>query len=241
MANDVVAQDFQIDPTRHFSIFSPQRFGDTRIDVIGAGATGSSIVLFLAKLGATNIHVWDFDTIESHNLSNQMYGPSHIGMAKVDALYEVVQYLTGTKIVPHNEKVTEDTDIPGKYVFLLVDSIAARREIADNCLDGNMSTQTCIETRMGVETGWVYTFNPNVPSELAAWKATLPESDDAAAVETSPCGTPITVGMQANLIASLAVWQFVRAVRHSWTPEDPDTEAAEFKVNIAVRPYIMQF
>ena len=44
-----------IDTTRHVEVFSPDAFGSRRIDIIGAGASGSRIVLALAKLGIENI------------------------------------------------------------------------------------------------------------------------------------------------------------------------------------------
>ena len=73
-----------IDTRRHIDVFSPDLFGKRRIDVIGAGATGSRVVLALAKLGLDNIHVWDFDHVEAHNIANQVFGLADIGKLKID-------------------------------------------------------------------------------------------------------------------------------------------------------------
>ena len=75
---------------RHLSVFSPHAFGNKRVDVVGAGATGSRIVFSLAKLGVANIHVWDFDKVEEHNIPNQVFSLSDIGKFKGEALKEIV-------------------------------------------------------------------------------------------------------------------------------------------------------
>lgn len=39
-----------------------------KINVIGCGAGGSWLTFFLLKMGFNNIHVYDYDVIEEHNL-----------------------------------------------------------------------------------------------------------------------------------------------------------------------------
>ena len=58
---------------RQFEVFLPNKFKDKRIDVIGVGATGSYIVWLLAKIGLSNIHIWDHDVVEDHNIPNQCF------------------------------------------------------------------------------------------------------------------------------------------------------------------------
>src|SRR6056297_1732350 len=118
----------QIEPLRHMSVFSPEQFGSKRIDIIGCGATGSRIALELAKLGVSNLHLWDFDKVESHNLANQAFELSHVGEKKVNALAEIIQRATGLEVVTHDEAVTGMTPL-GNVVFLLTDTMASRKEI----------------------------------------------------------------------------------------------------------------
>ncbi len=195
-----------IDPLRHLSVFSPHAFGKRRIDVIGAGATGSRIVLSLAKLGVENIHVWDFDRVEPHNIANQAFGLGDVGKAKVDALAELVQLTTGTKITVHNEKV-DGTQSLGEIVFLLTDTMSSRQEIWDKGLKFKLKTNLLIETRMGADSGRVYSLNPNKPGHIKEWEATLYSDDEA---EVSACGASVSVGPTAEVISGLAVWQMIR-------------------------------
>jgi molybdopterin/thiamine biosynthesis adenylyltransferase len=217
-----------IDTTRHLDVFSPQKFGQRRIDVIGAGATGSRIVLSLAKLGIDDIHVWDFDVVESHNIANQAYALADIGRPKVEALRDLVKAQTGLEISIHNERV-DGKQALGHVVFLLVDTMAARKEIFEKGLRYKPRTKLMIETRMGADEGRVYTINPNKPAQVKGWEATL-YGDEAAPV--SACGTSITVGPTAELISGLAVWQFIR-----WAAIDAGhQDALEHEILFVLRP-----
>jgi molybdopterin/thiamine biosynthesis adenylyltransferase len=195
-----------VDPIRHLSVFSPAAFGQRRVDVVGAGATGSRIVLSLAKLGVDNIHVWDFDKVEEHNVANQVFGLGDIGSLKVEALARLVFEQTGVRIKTHAERVTGDT-VLGEIVLVLTDTMSSRKEIWDGALKLKLRTKLLIETRMGADSGRVYTLNPNKPGHIRAWESTLYGDDEA---EMSACGTSISVGPTAEIISGLAVWQMVR-------------------------------
>ena len=195
-----------IDPTRHLSVFSPHAFGKKRVDIIGVGATGSRIVLSLAKLGVENIHVWDFDKVEEHNIANQIYGLANIGELKVMALADAIKKSTGTAITAHNERVNGSKQL-GEAVFLLTDTMKSRKEIWDNGLKFKFHTKILIETRMGADSGRVYTLNPNKPGHIKEWEATLCSDSET---ETSACGASVSVGPTAETIAGLAVWQMIR-------------------------------
>src|ERR1700723_1389899 len=155
-----------IDTSRHIDVFSPGALGNVRVDIIGVGATGSRVVLSLAKLGLENIHVWDFDIVESHNIANQAYRLGDIGRLKVDALQEIVLDATGTRVTSHNEKVDGSQKL-GEIIFLLVDSMAARKEIWNKSIRNKIRVKLMIETRMGTDSGRIYTIVPADPDQIA--------------------------------------------------------------------------
>jgi molybdopterin/thiamine biosynthesis adenylyltransferase len=195
-----------IDTRRHLDVFSNVAFGSKRVDVIGAGATGSRIVLSLAKLGIENLHVWDFDVVESHNIANQAFGLADIGKAKVEALRDLVKQQTGLTINIHNEKV-DGSQTLGDVVFLLTDTMASRKEIWTKGIRFKMRTRLMIETRMGPAEGRCYALNPSKPAQVKGWEGTL-YGDEVAQV--SACGASITVGPTAEYLSGLAVWQLIR-------------------------------
>ncbi len=203
-----------IDPLRHLSVFSPHAFGQRRVDVIGCGATGSRIVLSLAKLGVENIHVWDFDVVEEHNIPNQAFWQEmHVvhdsakpKLAKVSAMAEIVEIATGTKITVHQEKV-DGTQSLGEVVFLLTDTMFSRKEIWEGALKFKLRTELLIETRMGADSGRVYSLDPNKLGQIKAYEETLCSDEEA---EVSACGASVSVGSTAEVISGLAVWQMIR-------------------------------
>jgi len=195
-----------VDPLRHLSVFPPHAFGARRVDVIGCGATGSRIVLSLAKLGVENIHVWDFDKVEEHNIANQAFGLGDVGALKVDALADLVYRDVGVRVQPHAERV-DGSQTFGDVVFLLTDTMASRKEIWERGIKYKLPVKLLVETRMGADNGRVYAFNPCMRSHILEWEKTLYSDDEA---EVSACGASVSVGPTAEIIAGLAVWQMIR-------------------------------
>jgi molybdopterin/thiamine biosynthesis adenylyltransferase len=224
-----------ISPVRHQSVFDPSKHRE-HIHIIGCGATGSRVFASLVELGLTNISCYDFDTVESHNLANQLFGAQQIGMPKVDALQKWYHDKTGmtppSSMEFHNKPV--DAKFPAQpldgYVFLLTDSMKSRRQIYDIYLHAGASERIIrvIETRMAAIHGNVLHFDPNDATAAAAWEATL--SDDEV-TEVSACGTSISVGTTAALIANLAVQQYM------WLCTNP--AGANARTDIYLRPLMV--
>lgn len=197
-----------IDTTRHIDVFNPGEWGARRVDIIGVGAIGSKIALSLAKLGVQQLHVWDHDVIEAHNIANQVYAQGHIGGSKAAAMADIAEYMTGTRPQEHGKWDGERG--LGEVVFLPVDSMAVRREFFE-AHRVSASTKLIIETRMGATHGQVLSYRPNDRASLDRYEATL-FSDDDAEVEANACGTAITVGPTGDIISGFAVWRFLRYV-----------------------------
>ncbi len=217
-----------INISRHSSIINPLDHRE-EIHIIGAGATGSRLFTSLVELGFTNISVYDFDKVENHNLANQVFQYSDIGHYKVDALKRWAEAKLGTesKTITYS---TERLPSPGVYlsgyVFLLVDTMSARKEIYEECIEGNENILYVLETRMASSYGNISTFNPITDGDN--WLSTLIGDDEA---EVSACGSSISVGTTASIISNLCVWQFMdRCV---------DPSAADDIVNIFLKPFCL--
>lgn len=212
-----------IDPTRHLDVFSPHAFGNKRIDVIGCGATGSRIILSLAKLGISNIHVWDFDHVEEHNIANQAYTLSDIGRLKGEAIKDIVKQSTGTDITFHLAEATGKERF-GEVVFMLTDTMSSRKNIWDKAIKYQPVTKLLIETRMGADTGRIYTIDPCKRNHIQRYEETLYE--DEVVTEVSACGASTTVGATAEMISGLAVWQMMRwfAIEYSCSEDQLENE-----------------
>ena len=195
----------KIETLRHDDIFQISTLNKNRgsctVDIIGVGATGSKIALGLAKLGLTNIRLFDDDKIEEHNIANQAFLPHQVGMPKVEAMKELAPY---ADFDCHNELYTGQVPL-GKVVFLLVDCMDMRKRIFND----NIKLKKCnimIETRMGASFSKIITINPSLLSDIKFWEDRWYPNDQA---EVSSCGASISVGCTSDLVAGYAVWQFV--------------------------------
>lgn len=199
-----------MDFLRQIEVFKPHEHGQKRVDLIGVGATGSYITFILAKEGMENIHVWDHDIIEPHNIPNQLYFEKcHIGMKKVEALKAIIKDATDTEIICHDQKVTGKVEL-GNIIFLLTDTMSSRREISESNFKNRPTIYCVIETRMGSNSGRIYTFNPNILNEYEEWEKTLCGDNEA---EVSACGGSISIASTASLIASMAAWQMKKVLK----------------------------
>jgi len=154
----------------------------TPIIVIGAGGIGSMLVLLLAKMGFENITVYDPDTIEDHNIPNQMlpYWSKYdnetcktyktVGGEKVWALGELARHITGED---HYTGISTRYD--GKLAPIIisgVDSMESRSGIWQSI---RMQTECklYIDARMGSETCAVYTIKPYAIDDINFYEKTL--------------------------------------------------------------------
>lgn len=111
---------------RQLDIVSPEQLSFP-IVVIGAGAIGSATVVTLAKMGCSDITVWEDDILEEHNVSNQLCKPSMVGRPKLEALRELTEDLTGVLIRAENRRY-RGQKLRG-VVIAAVDSMDARLDI----------------------------------------------------------------------------------------------------------------
>jgi len=215
---------------RHESVFNPTEH-PYPMHIIGAGATGSRVFAALVELGLTNIHVYDPDTVDDHNLANQIYIANDIGRPKIEGCYNFAARKLGVDTLPdefhfYERTVTEayisDGNVSGGVVFILTDTMDSRRQIfnalAKRCVAAtagrtsalNTAPMLIIETRMGSTHGSIFTVNPFDTAAHKQWLTTLVDDSDVDNIELSPCGTALSVGTTASLIANYAVWQMMQ-------------------------------
>lgn len=199
-----------IDIERSHGFFNPRDY-TKEINIIGAGATGSMVAYQLACYGLDNIHVWDYDVVESHNVNNQIYFLDNIGQLKVDALKDIIIHKTGTSIHTHNVKVTETemSSMEGS-IFVLVDKMDARKEFF---LAKKLSTNvdSWIETRLDPRFSLLYNVDITSPTCCNKYEKTL-YSDAESSAFLSACGSEITVLSAVMILSSYAVLEWIKNI-----------------------------
>lgn len=197
--------------TKQEELIVPHEFHH-RINVIGCGALGSWLVLFLLKMGFEDVHVYDFDTVEEHNIPNQVFKESDIGCLKVSAMSNIYGEFfkdEGVKkrLTTHNEKICRND--AGKLrgiVFSAVDSMKARKEIYEHSFKYGFS-DLWLEARIGLEGAYVYMLDKYDLEKYEKYEGTLYEDTEA---ELSACGVSQTALPAAVNCASIMIMQMIR-------------------------------
>jgi hypothetical protein len=190
---------------RQLDIFDNDKF-NLPVHVVGCGATGSWVCMMLAKLGIKEVHLWDFDIVEEHNIPNQAFQHADINRTKAKACNSLALDFGCMNYVIHEEAVTTDTPLSG-IVFILTDTMKSRSEIWKGACKYKTNIPLVIETRMGLDMCRIYNVNPTDLDEIKAYEASFSYDDDAA--EVSACGTSKSVVTSAMTTASVAVRQLL--------------------------------
>jgi molybdopterin/thiamine biosynthesis adenylyltransferase len=183
--------------TRQLDIIPTHILGEP-ITIIGAGAIGGWTTLALAKMGFTNITVWDHDVVDTVNMNSQFYRLADIGKAKAVALQNLVQDFTGTKVLIWPGRY-EKGAFPG-IVISAVDSMTVRKLIWDNH-QRSYGTRAIIDPRMGAEQALLYVMKPTAEDDREAYPKTLYSDTEA---EQERCTAKATI-YTANLLSGLVV------------------------------------
>jgi len=173
-----------------------------QINIIGAGAVGSWLTLALAKMGFSNLTVFDDDDIEVENMNCQCYSFNDIGKKKVTALKERVHELTGTNINAVVSRYEGDRAMAG-IVVSAVDSMASRRQAWEIHAKYGTQTNLFIDPRMGAEEALCYAYQPMKPDHVKQYEATLYSDDDAVHEPCTRKATMYTALMLSGLVAQI--------------------------------------
>lgn len=206
---------------RQQDILSPQQLEQVEITLIGAGGIGSPTALALAKMGIPKLTVYDPDTIEEHNLPNQLYAPSYvengveistIGQKKVILLHHLIRgFVTNLFFIMRPENY-ESQPLSG-IVVSGVDSMSARRTIWEGVKAHKDFVDVYVEARMGAEVGMVYTINPKDEVQSKWYEDNMLYSDlDALEIPCTARAIIYNTFMIAALISS-QVKKYIRGER----------------------------
>ena len=156
------------------------------IHIIGCGGIGSPTAIALSKMGAKEIHLYDHDKVELHNLPNQFYNSTHINFYKAAALAATcVDYNHECDAQFHLKQMKGgDISVLDKGIIIsAIDSMEGRHELW-NSIKYNIKVPLYIDGRMAAQLGRIYTCNPSIPDEIKKYEDTLV---DPSKVVAEPC------------------------------------------------------
>lgn len=201
-----------ITTTKHSEFFQPLDVTDA-FHIIGCGAIGSHIGEQLARLGLTNIHLYDFDIVTDHNIANQMYVDSDIGTNKLEALQDyMLEINPDIETHLHLKGWIPGTYLSG-YVFMCVDSVTVRQEILkDNKY--NNQIKSFFDFRMRLSDAQHYAAPGGTEGATALLKTmTFTEEEAKDATPISACGTTLSILPTVKIITSCGISNLINFIK----------------------------
>lgn len=203
-----------MDLSKSYDFFQPEK-DDARIHIVGCGSVGSTLAENLARCGVTKMTLWDFDTVEAHNIVNQMFRQEDVGKPKVEALKDILMDI--------NPEIKGNVELKPKgwegklmsgYIFLCVDNIELRRTIVEKHMDSPY-VKAVFDFRTLLESAQHYAADWSDYKMKQDLLKSMQFSHEEAAEETqvSACGITLGVATTVRLICALGVNNYINFVK----------------------------
>ena len=203
-----------MDLSKSYDFFPPEK-DDAKIHIVGCGSVGSTIAENLARCGVKNMVLWDFDTVEAHNIVNQMFRQQDVGKSKVEALKDILCDI--------NPEIVDTVELKpdgwqGKlmsgYIFLCVDNIELRRQIVEKHMDSPY-VKAVFDFRTLLESAQHYAADWSDYKMKQDLLKSMQFSHEEAAAETpvSACGVTLGVATTVRLVCALGVNNYINFVK----------------------------
>lgn len=178
---------------------------DVHILVGGAGGIGSWTSLLLARAGFKPL-IYDFDSIEEHNIGGQLFSKKLVGKFKVDAIAQVIKEFSDDEVIVFNEKI--DAGSPTNiYAISAFDNMAARKAMYESWFKefGNDSNAIFIDGRLNAEQMQIFCVRGGTTEQIVANQADYAGNQlfDDSAVEDAPCTMKQTSHAAAMIAAHI--------------------------------------
>lgn len=200
--------------SKSHDFFKPEDL-NARIHIIGCGSVGSVLAENLARFGITKMTLYDFDTVEAKNIANQLFDANDIGRPKVEALADHLKVINPdiTQNLRLQPSGYDDQKLSG-YVFLCVDSIDLRRDIATKNV-GNVFIKGFFDFRTRLTDAQHYAADWKDAKSVDAFLHSMAFSHEEAkeATPTSACGVELSVCPTVRTVVALGAANFINFVK----------------------------
>lgn len=218
-----------MDLNKSRDFFNPEKVKKT-CHIIGCGSIGSNVAELLVRQGVEDIILWDMDKVESHNIVNQLFNETHIGMLKTEALTKILYDIN--PMLKHTLKTESEytNQMLGGFVFMCVDSVEVRKKIVENnyC---NRSIEVLFDFRTSLTQGQSYAANWNNIEQKQSLLNSLNFTHEEAKQNTpvSACGFELSVAPVVKMTAQTGICNFTNYINNE-----------ELKHVILCEPYSFQ-
>lgn len=197
---------------RQMDFFDPFQVTE-RVHVIGLGAIGSHVAEQLTRMGISNLTLWDFDTVDEHNIPNQLYDMFDVGLPKVDCLKRHLENINPEIRIVKRHRWEPGIALNG-YIFMCVDSIDVRQQITDEAMY-SPTVKGIFDFRMRLTDAQHYAGVPGNKVEMENFRASMDftQEEAKAATPVSACGSSLAVLPTIRVITAVGVANFMNLVK----------------------------
>jgi molybdopterin-synthase adenylyltransferase len=202
---------------RQLDIYNPDKDKQLPVTIIGCGGIGSFVGVGLAKLGIKDIVLIDGDSVEDHNVANQLYLRNDVGFAKTTSLsnamlnYGMKGAVVGNKMFVKPETILTSTGI----VISGVDSMEARKIVWEKVKTSGF-VQLYIDGRLGGNVIKIFCIDPAKMSDTEYYENTLHSDEQSAELPCTAAGI-IDVGFSVGSLITRAVRRFLKSNEYDRT------------------------
>ena len=228
---------------------------ETKISITigGAGGIGSWAAFFLSRIGY-DINIFDFDTIEQHNLGGQLYSKNSIGQLKVEGLLNTLRNFSNEdSLNTYSVPIDDNFRCITPYVISAFDNMRARKNLFESALNLDYLNQSeemqqnieangvldtsiysvsdyplFIDGRLEAEQLQIFCVRLNNQEDIEKYRETLFNDNEA---EDAPCSFKQT-SHNAALIGSLITGVFTNHITN--VVEGEDIRTVPFKTELYV-------
>ena len=213
--------------SKSFEFFDPDKCKE-RIHIIGCGSVGSTVAELLARFGLTKISLYDFDTVEPHNIVNQMFVQRQVGMPKVEAVREILLDINPEMNIKIYPQGWTDQPLDG-YVFLAVDNIELRAKIVKENLYNDF-VKAMFDFRTGLTDAQHYAADWTDIKLRKAFINTMNFTHEEAKINSpvSACNVSLCVAPTVRMVCNVGVTNFINFVKGEHLYKQIPVEAFKF-------------
>jgi molybdopterin/thiamine biosynthesis adenylyltransferase len=177
-----------------------------RVIFVGVGGLGSNAAERVARIGVSEIVLYDPQTVEEVNLGSQAFLNDAVDKPKVIAAQEKLAVVSEAKVVPVQAKYDGSyLDLPGTVMVVTPDDMDVRAQVFRDYAMYNPNVSLYIEARMAGLWGEIYAINPSDPDQIAVYDTPkiLFASKEAVELDCTARGVDFNCDGIAVLIANL--------------------------------------
>lgn len=190
-----------------------QKLQDATVLIAGCGGLGGSVAVYLAASGVGNLHLVDFDRIDSSNLHRQVFfSLVDVGRSKAEVLAHFIRQRS-----PYTTVTFHNTTIAKNNVFDLISEVDIVVDATDSLATKYLLNDACVLKNKPLVYGSLYKFDGyvsvfNALQKDGTFSANLRDAFPKMANDIPTCEEAGTLNAIVGAIAMLQVNEVIKLI-----------------------------